>query len=67
MKVKCRRCDICDIEIHGCDFQYWLKGPRIKYGRPSVDDSMKRMDLCQRCWDNLCMNIRLTIADVKEC
>lgn len=44
MKYKCRRCDICGAEMDNRDFQFWLKGPRLRAGCPDL--RMKKYDLC---------------------
>ena len=51
MKVKCRRCDICEVEMDGRDFQFWLRTPRIKRGVPEL--GMKNMDICLSCFSKL--------------
>ena len=56
MKIKCRRCDICEREMEKYDFQYWVRGPRITYGRPNM--KMTRMDICDKCFTDLLIYIR---------
>ena len=53
MKVRCRRCDICGVEMDNNEHQYWLRklrGPIVKSGRPQ-SEWMRKLDICKRCWE----------------
>lgn len=50
MKVRCRKCDICGVEIDDYDCQFWIR-PKILWGAPSL--GMKRMDICSECFAKL--------------
>lgn len=64
MKIKCRRCDICKREMEKCDFQCWLRGPRIMYGRP--DMKMSRMDICDNCFTSMLLNIKRLVKKKED-
>lgn len=50
MKIRCRRCDICGMEMDGRDFQFWVK-PKVKFGYPAL--GMKHYDVCNNCFAEL--------------
>ena len=63
MKVRCRRCDICEVEMDNNEHQYWLRklrGPIVKSGRPQ-SEWMRKLDICKRCWEELYMQIQVKI------
>ena len=63
MKYKCRRCDICGCEMGKWDFQFWLKAPRLKAGRPDV--SMKKYDICDLCGNELMLRVMEAVREMK--
>ena len=56
MKINYRACDICDEQMGGRDFQYWLRKPIIRWGAPSL--GMPRMDICSDCFAKMAVMIQ---------
>lgn len=56
MKVNEWICDICGKDMGCRDFQHWIKKrPNVKFGYPAFE--MKRMDICSKCFVELCAEI----------
>lgn len=56
MKINCRECDICGVQMDKRDFQYWLRFPSVKKGAPLL--GMERMDICDECFAKLSVLIQ---------
>lgn len=56
MKINYRECDICRDKMGGRNFQYWIRIPKVKGGYPSL--GMKRVDVCDECFEKLCVLIQ---------
>ena len=55
MKINCRRCDICGIEIGGRDFMFKIRIPKVKFGYPEL--GLKRYDVCESCWTKMTIEV----------
>ncbi len=49
MKIRCRQCDICGVQMGSYDLQFWIR-PKVKvlWGVPLI--GMRRMDICNECF-----------------
>ena len=45
------KCDICGCRMDGCDFQFWVRKPKVKFGIPEI--GMRRYDVCDDCFAEL--------------